>query len=167
MFSRGSLLVLVVCATTACESKPSSKRGSGSSCGTFPSDSSYAVAALRYIEKLEPRPRRFLNAVTTDSVLPPKVFEALQQKGPGYLFPPNPSDRATVLDKLTTVGPWAALLVTWKGAQLLDGDHAVIRLGGHFVVAEEGPVLAPRRAIHFTCERGDWTYSRTVEEKIT
>ena len=167
MLIRTAILMPVVCVVTACESRPSSKRGDASSCGTFPSDSSYAVSALKYIERLQPQPRRFLNAVTTDSALPPKVFEALQQKGPGYLFPPNPSDRAKVLDKLTTVGPWAALLVTWKGAQLLDSEHGVIRLGGHFIVVEEGQAMAPRRAIHFTCENGNWTYSRTVEEKIT
>ncbi len=167
MIFKASTLALVACIAAACESKPSSNRRAASSCGVFPSDSSYKTAALKYIEKLEPKPRRFLNAVTTDSVLPPKVFEALQQKGPGYLFPPNPLDRAKVLDKLTTVGPWAALLVTWKGAQLLDDGHGVIRLGGHFIVAEEGQVVAPRRAVYFNCEKGDWTYSRTVDEKIT
>jgi len=167
MQSRTAILALAAGIMAACESKSPSNRAVASACGKFPSDSSYGVAALKYIEKLEPKPRRFLTAVTTDSVLPSKVFEALQQKGPGYLFPPNPTDRAKVVDKLTTVGPWATLLVTWKGAQLLDDTHGVIRLGGHYVVAEEGPLVGPRRAIHFTCESGEWTYSRTVEERIT
>ena len=162
------ILALAACVTTACESSAPANQAVASACGAFPSDSSYGVAALRYIEKLEPKPRRFLTAVTTDSVLPSKVFAALQQKGPGYLYPPDSADRAKVLDKLTTVGPWAALLVTWKGAQLLDETHGVIRLGGHFLVTEEGPaMMGPNRAIHFTCDSGEWTYSRTVEEKIT
>lgn len=167
MHSRTAILASAVCVTVACESRSPSNRATASACGKFPSDSSYGVAALRYIEKLEPKPRRFLNAVTTDSVLPSRVFEALQQKGPTYLFPPDPADRAKVLDKLTTVGPWAALLVTWKGAQLVDETHGVIRLGGHFVLTETGPVTGPSRAIHFTCESGEWTYSRTVEDKST
>src|SRR3954452_14251544 len=49
---------------------------------------SMAVAA--YLEKISPPPKRFLVPTGTDSVLPSGAQQALQERGPTFLYPADP-----------------------------------------------------------------------------
>ena len=125
-------------------------------------------AVLAYItEQHRPTPQRFLFAAGTDSALPDPGVVALQEKGPTYLYPANPAQQAVVRARLAKVGPWASLLVSYRGLQRSDSTHAVVRLGGHFVGGASDGVEAPDRSVSFTCESGAGRLSRTAEERST
>jgi hypothetical protein len=125
-------------------------------------------AVLAYItEQREPTPQRFLYAVGTDSALPDPGVVALQDKGPTYMYPPNPAQQAVVRAKLEKVGPWASMLVVYHGTRLADPTHAVVRLGGRYVGGKSDGLEAPGRSVSFTCESGEWRLTRTAEERST
>jgi hypothetical protein len=56
-------------------------------------DRTMKLAVAEYVKRATPKPQRFLNAVGTDSALPEVGVQALQDKGPTYLFPGTPSFR--------------------------------------------------------------------------
>jgi hypothetical protein len=125
-------------------------------------------AVLAYITaRHDPTPQRFLFAAGTDSALPDPGVVALQDKGPTYMYPPNPSQRAVVRAKLAKAGPWASLLVSYRGVRLTDSTHAVVRLGGVFVGGKTDGIVAPDQSVSFTCESGEWRLTRTAEERST
>jgi len=125
-------------------------------------------AVLAYITaQRQPPPQRFLFAAGTDSALPDPGVVALQDKGPTYMYPPNPAQQAVVRAKLEKVGPWASLLVVYHGTRLADPTHAVVRLGGRYVGGKSDGLEAPGRSVSFTCENGEWRLTRTAEERST
>ncbi|HET7458020.1 MAG TPA: hypothetical protein VFJ74_10220 [Gemmatimonadaceae bacterium] len=125
-------------------------------------------AVLAYItSQRQPTPQRFLYAAGTDSALPDPGVVALQEKGPTYMYPAAEAQRAVVRARLATVGPWASLLVSYRGLRLADSTHAVVRLGGRFVGGAADGVVTPGRAISFTCESGAWRLTTTAEERST
>ena len=125
-------------------------------------------AVLAYITaQHRPTPQRFLFAAGTDSALPDPGVVALQDKGPTYMYPANPTQRAVVRAKLAKAGPWASLLVSYRGLRLADSTHAVVRLGGIFVGGKDDGVEAPGRSVSFTCENGEWRLTTTAEERST
>lgn len=144
----------------------SSAQASASSCEGSPDEAVYNTAIDEYIKGLTPTPRRFLNAVGTDSALPDPVFQAVMRRGPSYLYPPDSAGRKVVLDKLGSVGSWSSLLVTWHGMEKHDST-ATIRLGGHYVGGDDDGLAAPRKAIVFQCDTTPWTFSRTADESST
>lgn len=125
-------------------------------------------AVLAYITaQRDPTPQRFLFAVGTDSALPDPGVVALQDRGPTYMYPANEAQRAVVRARLAQVGPWASLLVSYRGVRQVDSTHAVVRLGGRFVGGAADGVVAPGRALSFTCESGSWRLTRATEERST
>lgn len=164
-------LVLAACAG----GEPRSAGGSaaaargGRACARPPGDSAYFVATQEYLKGLQPKPRRFLSPVGTDSELPPAAFKAIQDAGPSYLYPRDPAGQKAVLTRLQDVGPWTALLLSWHGVERVGDTAAFIRLRGHFLIDEGGGQAraAPARRIRFDCTADRWRFTRTEEERVS
>lgn len=164
-----ALLLAAACAGDAPESgRRAASRAVPPQCAAFPTAAASREATLAYLEGLTPKPLRFLTAAGTDSALPDPAFAALQGKGPSYLYPPaNPDALAKLHDRLDRVGPWATLLVAWKGAERLGDSTAVIRLRGHYIIGEGQGTSAPPRAIRFVCSTQGWKVAEVREERAT
>jgi hypothetical protein len=126
-------------------------------------DSVIAAAVREYVGTLIPRPQRFL--VSVDSAVPDAARAALQSKGPTYLYSSDSALKKQVLDRLATVGDYPTLLLSFGGLQLLEGDHAVVRLGGRFVSGSLDNHPAPSKTMHFECDSARWRFSRAEEEQ--
>lgn len=124
-----------------------------------------AEAVTQYLEKLTPKPQRFLVQSMGDSALPDAGRAVLQAKGPTYLFPSDTAKQATVLTMLAEKGAFPTLLVLYGGMEAADGGRAAIKLGGRFTGAEAQP--APARVIYFGCDDEKWTFSSTADQKTT
>lgn len=115
------------------------------------------AAVLEYITTTEPRPQRFLSAFGTDSALPEDGFIALQDKGPTYYWNDNPKNQQQVRDKLEAAGPYATMLVVYKGKTESDnGSTVAVTLGGHYVGGELEGKVAPVRTITVRCDSSGW-----------
>lgn len=115
------------------------------------------AAVLSYITTTEPRPQRFLSPFGTDSTLPEDGFLALQDKGPTYYWNDNPKNQQQVRDKLDAAGPYATMLVVYKGRTESDNGRTVtVTLGGHYVGGELEGKVAPVRAITVRCDSTGW-----------
>jgi len=132
-------------------------------CGT-PGDSVISAAVNQYVVGLTPRPQRFLLAVG-DSSLPDAARSALQAKGPTYLYPPDSALRRQVHDKLTGVGDYPTLLLSYGGLQQMEENRAVVRLGGRFVSGSLDNHPAPARAVHFQCDSAGWRFTHAVGDQ--
>jgi hypothetical protein len=148
--------------------RTASARGSAQGCAQPPGDSAYFVATQEFLKGITPKPRRFLNPVGTDSALPEAAFGALQANGPSYLYSSDPAGQKKVMDRLEEVGPWTALLVSWRGVERLGETAAVIRLRGHFLLGvDSANRTAPARLVRFDCVDGRWRFTRTEEERAS
>lgn len=115
------------------------------------------AAVLSYITTTEPRPQRFLSAFGTDSALPDDGFTALQDKGPTYYWNDNPKNQAQVLAKLEAAGPYATMLVVYKGQTAGDDGRTVtVTLGGHYVGGALDGKTAPIRQVTVQCDSSRW-----------
>jgi hypothetical protein len=123
------------------------------------------MAVAAYLEKVTPRPKRFLVPVGTDSALPAGAQEALQEKGPTFLYPADPKQQAAVRNQLAAKGTFPTLLVAYRGMRRLDDGRAVVRIGGHFVGGVENGRAAPSGAIYFECDTARWHVARAEEER--
>ena len=151
----------------ASDGRPSASGGT-TGCTQPPGDSAYFVATQEYLKGLTPKPRRFLSPVGTDSALPEAAFKALQDNGPSYLYPSDAAGQKKVLERLEEVGPWTALLVSWRGVERLGDSAAVIRLRGHYLLgADPNAPVTPARVLRFQCEGGRWRFARTEEERVS
>lgn len=130
-----------------------------------PADSEITLATAAYLKDITPRPMRFLVATAGDSALPGAGRQALQDKGPTFLFPPDPAMREKVRAMLKDKGGWPTLLVLYRGAQRVGRGSAAIRFAGRFVGGKEDGQTAPVRAVWFQCNDGQWSMSRTEEER--
>jgi hypothetical protein len=124
-----------------------------------------SLAVAEYLEKVTPRPKRFLVPVGTDSALPDGAQQALQEKGPTFLYPADPKKQATVRDQLAARGTFPTLLVAYRGMRRLDDGRVVVRIGGHFVGGAENGQAAPSRAIYLKCDTARWHVARAEEER--
>ena len=122
-----------------------------------------AAAVTQYVVTLVPRPQRFL--VSVDSAVPDAARAALQGKGPTYLYSSDSALRKQVLDRLSHVGDYPTLLLSFRGMQSVDRDHAVVRLGGRYVSGSLDNHPAPSKALHFECDSARWRFTRAEEEQ--
>jgi hypothetical protein len=125
----------------------------------------YSAAVDEYIRDMQPTPRRFLTAVGTDSALPTLAFQAIQDRGPSYLYPTDLAGRKVVLDRLEAVGPWSSLLVSWHGMEKHD-SVAEIRLGGTYVGGKDDGTVAPSRAMVFACDTLPWRFLKVEADSV-
>lgn len=160
-----SVRVLALLALAACSSEPAHRDGPVASCTEPPTVDVYAEAFDQYMVGLTPTPRRFLNAAGTDSALSDAVFQGVQRKGPGYLYPGDSAARKAVLAKLESVGNWPTLLVVWRGNETVNDSTIAIRLAGHYVGGDDDGTAAPAKAMHFACDTVPWRFVRTVAEQ--
>ncbi|HEX6535965.1 MAG TPA: hypothetical protein VF041_15320 [Gemmatimonadaceae bacterium] len=130
-----------------------------------PNDSEFILATDAYLKDISPHPMRFLVATSGDSALPGAGRQALQDKGPTFLFPPDPAMREKVRAMLKDKGSWPTLLVLYGGTQRVDRGRAAIRFAGRFVGGKEDGQSAPSRAVWLQCNDGRWAVSRTEEER--
>ncbi|MFY7922567.1 MAG: hypothetical protein ACOVSI_09145 [Gemmatimonas sp.] len=115
------------------------------------------LAVLDYITTADPHPQRFLSAVGTDSALPDDGFKTLQDKGPTYFYTSDPKGQAQVKAKLESAGPYASMLVVYKGKTETENGNAVtVTLGGHYVGGEHEGKVAPVRQITVRCDSTGW-----------
>lgn len=115
------------------------------------------LAVLDYITTADPRPQRFLSAFGTDSALPEDGFKALQDKGPTYFYNDNPKNQEQVKQKLASAGPYATMLVVYKGqAESDNGNTVTVTLGGHYVGGEHEGKVAPVREVTVRCDSTGW-----------
>jgi hypothetical protein len=136
-------------------------------CDTTATGEAVGVAVAEYIKRAQPVPQRFLSAVGAGTTpLPETGFRALKDKGPTYLYPPDPKGQETVKAKLADVGPYTSLLVTFGGTTMdPSGEAATVRLGGGYVGGQHDGRVAPARAVRLRCEGNTWKVVSAEEER--
>jgi hypothetical protein len=114
-------------------------------------------AVLEYITTASPHPQRYLTAAGTDSAVPDDGFKVLQNKGPTYFYSSDPKAQQQIKDKLASVGPYASLLVVYRGKdEAENGNLVTVRLGGHYVGGEHDGKAATERRIDVRCGEKGW-----------
>jgi hypothetical protein len=135
-----------------------------------PTSALVAPAIDAYVRSVAPKPRRFLIASGTDSMLPGGSEARLQQHGPTYLFPADPALRQRVLARLDSIaedyGDMPTLLVTYRGVERAGDHRAVVRLGGYFLTGSPTGSVA-HRAVQFVCDTARWNVVKAEEERRT
>lgn len=162
--SASALGFVVLAAACASEQEQAPTPDATSFCEESPGSDVYADALTHYLSGLLPTPRRFLSAAGTDSALPERVFEGVQDKGPTYFYPGDEAGRTVVRQKLREAGPWAALLVVWRGNDVQSDSTVVIRLAGHYVGGEEDGQSAPQKSLLFACDTMPWQFVRSTTD---
>jgi hypothetical protein len=120
------------------------------------------LAVLEYIKSAVPTPQRYLSAAGTDSAVPDDGFKVLQDKGPTYFYTSDPKAQQQIKDKLASVGPYASLLVVYRGTQETnDGNTVTVSLGGHYVGGEHDGKEAATRSIQVQCDSSGWRVAAT------
>lgn len=115
------------------------------------------LAVLDYITTADPHPQRYLSAAGTDSAVPDDGFKVLQNKGPTYFYSSDPKAQEQIKEKLASVGPYASLLVVYKGRTEAENGNAVtVTLAGHYVGGEHDGKVAPTRQITVRCDSSGW-----------
>ena len=168
--SRSALMTPVVLAavalgSAACGGGPEkgstadkiAQNASAAACAVADTTALY-VAVKEYISTVRPTPQRFLSAAGTDSAVPEDAFKALQDKGPSFFYSSDTAAQRHIREKLAAVGPYASLLVLFKGKTAsAAGDSVTVQLGGQYVGGEhEGKRAAlGRYVVH--CDSSRWT----------
>lgn len=126
------------------------------------------LAVRDFITKASPTPQRYLSAAGTDSAIPDEGFKVLQDKGPTYFYSSDTSAQRTIRDKLAEVGPYASLLVVYRGQTPVEGGRAVdLRLGGHYVGGTHDGKVAATKRYTIRCDSTRWRIERSAEEPGT
>jgi len=111
-----------------------------------------ALAVLDYITTAEPKPLRFLNAVTTDSALPSAAEVVVQDKGPTFYWLPQEKNQLQIREKLERDGDWPTMLVVVRGDEVsADGSHAV-RVGGSYIGQPHEALVSPEKRYTVRCQ---------------
>jgi hypothetical protein len=165
-FTPRTRVCALLLAVAACGERPDYLRRPVIACSA-PGDEVISMAVAAYLEQVTPRPKRFLIAVGTDSVLPDAGRAALQDKGPTFLYPSDPAQQAAMRSQLAAKGAYPTLLVVYRGMRRLDDARAMVRVGGHFVGGAEDGRAAPSRAIYFQCDTARWHVSHAEEERLS
>ena len=134
-------------------------------CQPVAGKSALQLALRHYIKAAVPLPRRFLIAAGTDSGMSDAAMKTLVEFGPSYYYAGSEAVKAKLRDKLTTVGPWPALLVVLRGDMKIGTSTEIIRLGGHYVTGEFDGQHAVSREYTMTCGAAGWTLKSVKEEK--
>jgi len=111
-----------------------------------------ALAVLAYVTTAEPKPLRFLNAVTTDSALPPAAEAVVQDKGPTFYWLPQEKNQLQIREKLARDGDWPTMLVVVRAdAVNADGSH-VVRVGGSYIGKPHEAQVSPEKRYSVRCQ---------------
>lgn len=160
----GSLGLLVFLSVLACgggakDEAPASgdkQVAAGPTC-TSRDTTPVSLAVLDYIKSATPTPQRFLSAYGTDSAVPDDGFKVLQDKGPTYFYNSDPKAQQQLKDKLASVGPYATLLVVYRGKEDADnGNTVTVALRGHYVGGEHDGKDAAEKKIQVRCDSTGW-----------
>lgn len=115
------------------------------------------LAVREFITTTRPTPQRYLSAAGTDSAVPEDGFTVMQDKGPTYFYSSDPKAQAQIKEKLASVGPYASLLVVFKGTTESDnGNRVAVSLAGHFVGGDQDGTVVPVRTIEVRCDSTGW-----------
>lgn len=158
------LLATTFAALAACGGSPKDQAAaeSNNQTATAPACTSrdttpVGLAVLDYIKAASPTPQRYLTAAGTDSAVPDDGFKVLQDKGPTYFYSSDPKAQQQIKDKLASVGPYASLLVVYRGTDEADnGNRLTVKLGGHYVGGEHDGKPATERRIEVLCDTAGW-----------
>lgn len=121
------------------------------------------LAVREFITTTTPTSQRYLSAAGTDSAVPEDGFKVLQEKGPTYFYSSDPKAQAQIKDKLASVGPYASLLVVFKGKTESENGNAVaVSLSGHFVGGDHDGKAVPMRTIQVRCDSTGWRVTSTA-----
>lgn len=162
------LLAIAIASAVACGGTPKdqassagNKQAAGPTCASVDT-TPVTLAVLDYIKNARPTPQRYLSAYGTDSAVPEDGFKALLAKGPTYYWNDNPKAQEQVKKKLADVGPYATLLLVYRGKDEADGGNTVnVKLGGHYVGGEHDGKPAVERAIQVHCDSTGWRLTAT------
>ena len=149
-------LVLLACEQPSDEAKARTKAQvaarEAAGCGSLDTARVVRLAVTQFVSTADPKPLRFLYMAGTDSTLPAAGSRALQDKGPTYLWPADPTKQAPVRKRLSDAGPWNALLVTYKGVSQPTPKTARVRIGGTWIgPVDDGKQLGVKAA-SFECK---------------
>lgn len=121
------------------------------------------LAVRAFITTAVPTPQRYLSAAGTDSAVPDDGFKVLQDKGPTYFYSSDAKAQAQIKEKLASVGPYASLLVVYRGKTESDnGNSVTVSLGGHYVGGEHDGKEAPTRQFEVRCDTTGWRLADTT-----
>lgn len=158
-----SAAIAAACTLAACGGKPAADVASGSAgaaatsaCADLKPSAQY-VGFLSYIKETSPTPQRFLTAAGTDSAAPDDGFRAMQDKGPSYFYGGDDAAKEKLKEKLASVGPYASLLIVYRGETTsTNGDTVTYALGGHYIGGEHDGVKAMSRNVVVVCADTAW-----------
>ncbi len=150
--------------------RPSAEAKDGpalSSCAA--SDTTAVMVAVReYISTASPTPQRYLSAAGTDSAVPEDGFKVLQDKGPTYFYGGDSVAQRKIREKLASVGPYASLLVLFKGkSEAADGNSVTITLGGQYIGGEHEGKRAAAKTFGVACDSTHWKIATTTVDSTT
>ncbi len=121
------------------------------------------VAVREYITTASPTPQRYLSAAGTDSAVPEDGFKVLQDKGPTYFYGGDSTAQRKIREKLASVGPYASLLVLFKGkTETADGNDVTITLGGQYIGGEHEGKRAAAKTYGVRCDSTRWKVATTT-----
>ncbi len=158
------MLVAVGCGEPAKQGTAAGDGAAAAVSGCISADTTAVALAVRdYIGKALPTPQRYLSAAGTDSAVPEDGFKVLQEKGPTYFYGGDSASHRKIREKLASVGPYASLLVIYKGTTETDGGNAVtVQLAGQYVGGEHEGKRAPLKRYAMRCDSTRWTIAATT-----
>jgi hypothetical protein len=157
------VLIAAVLTLAACSGGDSRKTAAGVTCRQS-KDSATWRAVVAYAKSSDPYAQRFLSAAAGDSALPEIGLEALQDRGPTWLFPADSAGRTKVRDRLND-GIANTLLVYWHGTQF-EGDTAMtIRLSGRYIGGANEGTVARSKVYRFKCPEDRWVLADSTPSK--
>lgn len=110
------------------------------------------LAVLDFIAAADPKPWRFLTAVSTDSALSESAFDVVQKKGPTFYWLTDQKSQQQIRDKLVRDGDWATMLVLMReNSDNGNGTHT-LRVGGRYVGAPHEGVESPEKRYTVQCQ---------------
>ncbi len=110
------------------------------------------LAVLDFIGTAEPKPWRFLTAVSTDSALSESAFDAVQGKGPTFYWLSDQKSQQQIREKLANDGDWATMLVLMReNRDNGDGTHT-LRVAGRYVGEPHEGLESPEKRYTVQCQ---------------
>jgi hypothetical protein len=151
-------VVLAGCeAQQAADRREAGREYANKLCELSADDTIITVAVHAFITQARPQAGRFVYIVGTDSSLPPAGTQAVQDKGPTYMYSPDPAQQAVVVRQLDAVGDYPTLLVSYHGLVRTDRLHPVVKLSGEYVSGAPRGKAIGIRAIAPQCDStGEW-----------
>lgn len=158
-----AVVVAAALMLAACSGGEGKKTSTGVVCRQS-KDSATWRAVVAYAKSSDPYAQRFLSAASSDSALPDVGLEALQDRGPTWLFPADSAGRTKVRDRLND-GVANTLLVYWHGTRP-EGDTAMaITLSGRYIGGKYEGTIAKSKVYRFTCPDDRWVLADSTELK--